>query len=138
MSLFSKKKNKKDLKSRKPRKKMKIPIIITLYGNKGHNILAQNESHTSDISMTGSSIEMQIDSVEVFEILKDFTPDSQDDFFVSLNVIKPDKTIRLSGTIRWTRIIDFEKWKIQIGASLKALDEETRKEWANIFKSCPS
>ncbi len=119
---------------REPRKKLKIPVRITLYGEGAREVLVQIECHTKNISMNGLGIEMQISSADLWEKLNNFTPDSQNTFFIGLNIINPEKEIRLSGNVMWSRVTDFENKELQIGISLQGLDAETRKEWSSIVE----
>ncbi len=119
---------------REPRKKLKIPVRITLYGEGAREVLVQIECHTKNISMNGLGIEMQIRSADLWEKLNNFTPDSQNTFFIGLNIINPEKEIRLSGTVMWSKVTDFENKELQIGISLQGLDDETLKEWSGIVE----
>jgi hypothetical protein len=122
-----------DERRREPRKKINIPVNVSLYEIIGADVkVVQMDAYTKDISMKGLGIDLKIRSKEIWEKLNNFSWRKK--FYIDLEFVTPEDKIVLSGTIVRCQITNKEKKELRIGIILKELNEKIREEWDNFFK----
>ena len=112
------------------RKQVNIPMKISLFEKKEeYENSIQFEGNAKDISINGFGLEMKISCVEIWEKLRNFTPDTKKSFLLRLEVLASEKKLWANGTIAWCHVTDLEKKELRIGIFLNRMDAIIREEW---------
>lgn len=110
------------------RKPANILINLSLFEKiEGKEVPLQLEAEIIDIAINGLCLELKIHCDEIWEILKDYTPDKV--FRMHLEAPSHGHRLIADGTVAWCRTNELEDKSLQIGMFLHNMEEATCEEW---------
>ncbi len=114
-----------------PRKNVRMSMQLFLFNENSMKVDAssQLEGSIRDISNNGVGVELQIDSDEIWEKLKNFDENAEERLYVHLDVHHPEENIEIVGTLIWCVVTDVENKRLRMGILLDQMDTESLEDW---------
>jgi hypothetical protein len=110
------------------RKPTNITINLSLFQEiDGKTVPIRMKADIVDIAINGLCLEIKIHSDEIWEILKDYSPDKC--FRMHLEAPSHDHKLIADGTVAWCRTNELENKSLQMGMFLHNMEDTTCEEW---------